>query len=151
MISTILQLQATLLGPASEVQTLDLAEVVLDLKQSSPPNSGYGVTGSSRFRHSPRAARSCRSSCGHPGRPGRSGTAGTPASASVSGHGCSALVGYCVRGGGRQRRGRGRRMSFASQWPGFISAAQKWSGLFHGLIECAVDTGEKQARYVQTR
>lgn len=93
-----------LLGLASEVQTLDLAEVVLDIKQSSPPNSGYGVTGSSHFRHSPRAARSCRSSCGHPGRPGRSGTAGTPASASVSGRGCSGLVGYCATGETEKRK-----------------------------------------------
>lgn len=45
-----------------------------------------------RFRHSPRAARSCRSSAGRRGPRGRSGTAGTPASAAVSGRGCSALA-----------------------------------------------------------
>lgn len=56
-----------------------------------------GVTGSGPFRHSPRVARSCRSSCGRPGRPERPGPAGTPAGASVSGRGCSELVGYCGR------------------------------------------------------
>lgn len=45
-----------------------------------------------RFKHSPRAARSCRSCGGRRGRQGRSGTAGTPASAAVSGRGCSVLA-----------------------------------------------------------
>lgn len=60
--------------------------------QSGGDGGGLGPASRWRFRHSPRAARSCRSSAGRRGPRGRSGTAGTPASAAVSGHGCSVLA-----------------------------------------------------------